>query len=298
MAYLKFPARTGAGPGTGQSARASKRRIRRLVLATLFALPMLGACQSTEPLGRIVTPSKVEPSDPPLNPNPQHVVRLHGRAPETLDFRFRIAFLSTNGEGDCWNHTGFWEGGGEKGWGYDLYPVRKGEHWEADLVVDRYLPGRCGWDIRASAMIVVVPLDAQEGDSLGAGTRLVVADARDRDDEAPICAGRSSRCDEARVRRLENSDDALPAQVRCERIPPEKRIAHSTSFICDHFPEHKMVHLLKAHTQRIRIDLYDLDLEATPADEVNDDNKDVGNERQHQNSGSTSGVVPPRRLPQ
>lgn len=238
---------------------------------------MLAACQSIEPLGRIVTPSKVEPSDPPLNPNPKHVVRLHGRAPETLDFRFHIGGMSTNREGYCYNHAGFWEGGGEKGWGYDLYPVRKGEHWEADLVVDRYLPGRCGWKIKGSAMIMVEPHDAREGESTGAGDRLVVADARDRDDEAPRCGPRHPRCTEERSRRLSNPNDAIPVQVRCKRIPPEKKIG-DTSFICNEFPEHKTTHLLKAHTRSIRIDLYDLDHGHVPVDSAIDDDKEVNHE--------------------
>jgi hypothetical protein len=245
-------------PETGRIARAPKRRIRGLLLVALSMLPMLAACQSAAPLGRIVTPSKVEPSDPPLNPAPTHVVRLHGRAPETFDFRFRIAFLSTSREGDCWNHAGFWEGGGEKAWGYDLYPVRDGERWQADLVVDRYLPGRCAWDIRGSVVIMVEPLDAREGDSLGAGTRLVVRDARHRDDSAPRCKPRNPGCTEERSRRLSNSDDTIPVQVRCKRISPEERIG-DTSFICNEFPEHKTAHLLKRETRRIQIDLYDLD---------------------------------------
>lgn len=110
MLDLKFLPRPAKEPGMGHSARGPVRRSRWLALAALLALPMLAACQSTEPLGRIVTPSKVEPSDPPLNPNPKHVVRLHGRAPETLDFRFRIAFVTTVWEGDCYSHAGFWKG--------------------------------------------------------------------------------------------------------------------------------------------------------------------------------------------
>ena len=229
-----------------------------LALAALLA-PMLAACQSTGPLGRIVTPSRVQPSDPPLNPDPRHVVRLHGRAPETLDFRFRVMFVSTNPEGDCWSHAGFWEGGGEKGWGYDFYPVRDGGNRKADLVVDRYLPGRCGWDIKGSAMIMVTPLDAGEGDLLGAGRRLVVADTRALDDDAPRCGQGHPRCSEERSRLLSNSDEAIAVEVRCKRVPPEERGPGRTFFFCNRFPEHKTTHDLEAHTRKIRIDLYDLD---------------------------------------
>lgn len=256
-----FPAVTTCRSRLLASARPITKPLYGAALAALMTLPLLAACQSTEFVGRVVTPSKVQPSDPQLNPDPRHVVRLHGRAPETLDFRFRVMFVSTNPEGDCWNHAGFWEGGGEKGWGYDFYPVRNGEQWEADLVVDRYLPGRCGWDIDGSTMIMVGPLDAREGDMLGAGTRLVVADGIDLDDEAPRCAPRHPRCSEERSRLLSNSDDGIPVQVRCMRVAPEERRPGRTYFFCDRFPEHKMVHILKGNTRRIRIDLYDLDYE-------------------------------------
>lgn len=225
----------------------------------LLMLPLLAACQTPGPVGRIVTPSKVEPSDPPLNPNPMHVVRLHGHAPKTLDFRFRVVFASTNREGDCWNHAGFWEGGGAKTFAYDIYPVRKGDAWQADLVVDRYLPGRCGWNIRGNAMIMVEPTDAREGDTFMEGMRLVVGDARDRDDNAPRCQPGNPRCSEERSRHLSNSDDTVPAEVRCKRVKPPPLPARGTVFICNEFPEYKTTHLLQNSTRRVRIDLYDLD---------------------------------------
>lgn len=169
--------------------------------------------------------------------------------------------MATNREGDCYKHAGFWEGGGAKGWSYDVYPIRNGEHWQADLVVDRYLPGRCGWEIRGSAMIMVEPRDAGEGDMLGAGTRLVVADTRTVENEAPRCKPNHPRCSEERSRRLSNSDDSIPVQVKCKRVAPEKRGYGRTFFFCNRLPEHKITHELRAHTRSIRIDLYDLDHE-------------------------------------
>ena len=244
------------------SGRVSGRRLCAAAVVGLLALPVLAACQSTEPLGRIVLP-EVQPWDPPLNPNPRHVVRLHGRAPETLDFRFHIGFRAGTREGDCYNHAGFWEGGGEKGWGYHLYPVRTGEQWNADLVVDRYLPGRCNWNISASVLILVEPTDAREGDSLGAGARMVVTDARALDESAPRCA-RNSRCFEDYSRLLSNADDAIPVQVRCRRVARTQTVGRSTAFICNEFPQHKTTHRLKAQTRSIEIDLYDLDHEGVP----------------------------------
>ena len=274
---VKFPSPPAKVAGMGRFAIGAARAGRGLALAALLTLPMLAACQSTEPVGRVITPSKVQPSDPPFNPNPTHIVRLYGRAPESLDFRFRIGFMTTNREGDCYNHAGFWEGGGEKTWGYILYPMRNGEQWEADLVVDRYLPGRCGWNIRGSAVIMVEPLTAKEGDSLGAGISPVVWDGRNWDEDTPRCEPNNTRCSEERSKRLSNSDDAIPVQVRCRHRSPEEIIG-DTSFICNEFPELKTRHHLKEHTRRIRIDLYDLDHEEVREAAVSNDDKDVRDE--------------------
>ncbi|MGY1458726.1 MULTISPECIES: hypothetical protein [unclassified Luteimonas] len=245
----------GAAPGRGRC---------HAVLVVLLALLLLPACQSTEPLGRIILPNQVNPWDPPVNPDPRHVVRLHGRAPATLDFLFSIGFMTTNQEGDCYKHLGFWEGGGAKGWEYELHPVRNGDEWVADWVVDRYLPGRCGWNIKGNAMLMVTPLEVREGDSAGPVMRLVVADARALDENAPRCEPRNPRCTEERSRLLANTDDAIPVQVRCTRDGGKVRGPGERVIICDRFPEHKITHGLKAHTQKIRIDLYDLDHEEVP----------------------------------
>lgn len=234
--------------------------IRKIVVIWLLIMPTLAACQSSEPLGRIVTPSEAHPSDPPLNPKPKHIIRLYGRAPETLDFRFRKMMVSTSQDGDCWNHAGFWEGGGEKGWGYDLYPVRNGEHWEADFVVDRYLPGRCEWKINASLAIIVSPTEATQWDdrSRAHATKMltVIGDARLWDETAPQCKPGMHNCDEARRARRQNADDTIPVQVNCRIQPLEERI-FDTIFFCNEFADYKDLHYVKDHTRRIRIDLYD-----------------------------------------
>jgi len=237
----------------------------------LLLAAALAACQTTPgPLGRIVTPSKVEPSDPRLNPKPRHIVRLHGRAPESLEFRFRIVLVSTSREDDCWNHAGFWEGGGEKTYAYDLYPVRKGGNWEADHVVDRYLPGRCGWNSSAGAVIFVKPVDGRGGDNTLGGMRSVIGDARLWDETAPQCRPGMHNCDEARNQRLANADESIPVQVRCRNRSPEELIGDIV-FICNEFADHKTLHYVKDHTRRIRIDLYDLDHGQPPDSTVKED---------------------------
>lgn len=236
---------------------ASLKRNQGLILAAALSLAALPACQSAEPLGRIVTPAEVRSIDPPLNPAPKHIIRLHGRAPESLDFRFDIGFLSTSREGDCWNHAGFWEGGGERVFSYDLYPVRDGENWKADLVVDRYLPGRCEWTIRASAIIHVKPADVPWSHPARSGGMLaVIGDARLWDETAPRCKPGMRNCDEARNQRLSNSDESIPVQVHC-RWRVGKDAIGEDMFICNEFADYKDLHYVKGHTRRVRIDLYD-----------------------------------------
>lgn len=257
MSSMMFLAESSTGKAPPGAATGCPRLLSALMM---LLLPALAACQSSEPLGRIVTPSEVRASDPPLNPKPKHIIRLYGRAPETLDFRFRKMMVSTSQDGDCWNHAGFWEGGGEKGWGYDLYPVRNGEYWEADFVVDRYLPGRCEWKINASLVILVTPVDARGGDNTLGGMLTVVGDARLWDETAPQCKPGMNNCDEARRARRQNADDTIPVQVRCGIRPPERRIGEIV-FYCNEFSDYKDLHYVKDHTRRIRIDLYDLDHE-------------------------------------
>lgn len=227
------------------------------LMPALVMLAMLpGACQSHEPLGRIVIPGGAKPTDPPLNPRPRHIVRLHGRAPESLDFRFRVSFLSTVREGDCWNHADFWEGGGERAFGYDIYPVRRGEHWEADFVVDRHLPGRCGWDIDAGVTVFVKPADVGwTTPGLLGGMRGVIGDARSWDETAPQCRPGMNACDEARRARVQNSDEQISVQIHCSwRVG--MRAVGNDFFVCNEFADYKTLHYVKADTRRIRIDLY------------------------------------------
>ncbi|MBD9367291.1 hypothetical protein [Xanthomonas sp. XNM01] len=231
------------------------------MLAVLLpALPLLASCQTAEPLGRVVTPAQVLPTDPPLNPDPKHVIRLYGRAPASLDFRFRVVFTTTNQEGDCWNHAGFWDGGGALGWAYEFHPVRNGDAWEADFVVDRYLPGECGWDISASAHIIVQPKEAGDASAFVREMDAVVADGRDFDERAPRCRSEYPRCSESRMRILSNADPDVPVQVRCRRLSLGQRIGNS-SFRCNHMPQHKTMHWIISGTESVRIDIYDIEIE-------------------------------------
>ena len=183
------------------------RLLGRWLLAGLLATPALTACQSTQPVGRIVLPKITDTSDPELNPNPQHIVRLHGTAPESLHFKLSVVYASTNREGDCWNHAAFFDGGGEKQWRYVIEPVREGESWKADLTVDRYLPGRCGWMGGGAVLAYVVPVDAEPGESMLSGIGVITRDFRDIDVSKPLCPPRERLCKEDRARLLDNDDE-------------------------------------------------------------------------------------------
>ena len=218
---------------------------------------LLGACHTHEPLGRIVIPGGAKATDPPLNPHPRHVVRLHGSAPGSLDFRFRVSFVSTVEDGDCWNHAGFWEGGGEKAFAYDIHPVRNGPEWKADLVVDRHLPGACGWDLNAGVTIFVKPADKEWTTAgLQGGVLSVIGDARGLDDTTLWCEPGRPTCDTERARRLANADEAVAVELHCRWKSGEDTIGDDL-FLCSELHGHKILHYVREHTRSVRIDLHD-----------------------------------------
>jgi len=220
----------------------------------------LTACQSTQHVGRVVLPNITDTSDPELNPNPQHIVRLYGTAPASLDFSFRVSYFSTNREGDCWNHAPFFDGGGEKRWAYDLHPVRTGDTWMADLVVDRYQAGRCGWQGGAHLVYYVKPGDASEEETLIGGVGVFIQDYRNKDPNAPVCPPASKRCDEIRSRTLGNSDSSIPVEIRCRRrTPDEWKGMGAIEFMCSPdpvSPVEKVYHHLKNSTKKIEINFH------------------------------------------
>ena len=229
----------------------------RWLLAGLLAAPALAACQSTQPVGRIVLPKIIDTSDPELNPNPQHIVRLHGTAPESLDFKLAVVYASTNREGDCWNHAAFFDGGGEKRWRYVIEPVREGESWNADLTVDRYLPGRCGWKGGGTVLAYVVPEDAKPEESMSAAMGVVTWDYRDIDVSQPLCRQRERSCDEARRRVRRNDDEAVPVQFRCHRRAQDDIFkGNPTDFLCNFDysgSDVKIAHMVTKKTKDVRV---------------------------------------------
>ncbi|WP_024890779.1 hypothetical protein [Luteimonas huabeiensis] len=249
--------------------------LRWLAAACLAALPALAACQSA-PAGRLQLPPP-QSSDPPLNPNPTDVIRVYGRAPESLEFWLQIAFQARSSDSDCIIEKPFWEGGGQKGWGYDIHPVREGERWHADIVADRYLPGHCQWDIDAGATMIVRPT--------GSERVVLVAPLGDLrayetpPDDAWRCTERHRHFDcneEARRQQFEASmDPAIPVQILCKRNPPEGRRFGELPFVCNE-PRlrngAKVVHRLRPGQREVRIDLYDLDRETPPAPAKMDSN--------------------------
>ncbi|MEP6634221.1 MAG: hypothetical protein ABJA62_08415, partial [Luteimonas sp.] len=119
--------------------------------------------------------------------------------------------------------------------------------------VDKYLSGHCQWRM--------IAVEATVGDkalqTMGMGT---VIEGRhfDEDDNAPRCSSDAPRCTEERARRLGNSDESIPVQMRCDtarRAWQDVPGGRTWDNLCDDpFDDsYKTKHLLKPHTRQVEL---------------------------------------------
>ncbi|MDR1076737.1 MAG: hypothetical protein LBL59_10785 [Xanthomonadaceae bacterium] len=236
-----------------------ERRLGRWTGACLWLLlPMMASCQTVES-------RDVEVTVPPEaftaenwyqveNPNPKQIVRIHGRAPETLDIFITAKYRTSNAMDDrCWRPAARF--GSELIWSRDRLDIRRnGEQFEAYLVLDKYLSGPCGWHYEASTAGAT---RAGHPNDLSGWGWVIGSDRYDVDDSVPRCSARSGPgCRDERIWRASNHDDTA-VEVPCHI---EKMEDQSASFICQRtYGEFKTQHLLRRDTQEIQINFYDLD---------------------------------------
>lgn len=245
----------------------------RLIVAAWTAALLMPACAASPTLAKPAFALHANPAEqtddgsssipePELNPSPEKVIRIFGRAPKNLDFRFRAVWEVGKREQGCVVDLPFWEGGGDRAHGLDIPIKRRGERYEAELVVDHYSPGHCEWHFTGAGITVERSGRLEDSDTNG----VIHTNYMFVDDNLPRCLPYMKNCDEARSRLVSNAED-IPVQVRCGTAPPDRRSRNWSDFECNWTLEfdYKESHQMKPDTSWIQIDVYDLDVESPPS---------------------------------
>lgn len=227
----------------------------------LAAMPSMGGCQ--------------DHLKPQLNPNPQHIIRIVGRLPASLEIDLSASYAITNKDEACtpsvaqqWGAAGI----GSYFRSEDLNIVRNGDRYETKFVVDRYLPGQCQWRFT----------------KIGGGARRKDGDRKWAYASNPVITGLSfydpgleNYCvseDKRSECEIERNSRDIPVIVPCRMFmrtikqpPPAPPPDGKQSLSCggntpvkDYL--HKKTHQLVSSTGQVRIDFYDLDVEADPTE--------------------------------
>jgi hypothetical protein len=219
---------------------------------------------------------------PVLNPKPKQVVKVFGRAPESLEISLGVSYSpSSKAKGceqpetplkdllpfpDADTLAKMLIEGRKYGRGHELKITRKGEYFETSFVVDKYLPGFCQWEYSGGGASAV-----KDGLKLYYSIGLFENAAEVNTSNDPdYCkfAPKNKRCV------LVANADPTPVYVRCkilgtERTKPGDRPPelHCESREPVSF---KKEHLVMPHTREIEVRFYDLDEEPDPIKDLID----------------------------
>jgi hypothetical protein len=214
--------------------------------------------------------SQVQGPEP--NPHPTHIVKLHGKLPRGFDIAFNVSYGTTSTAPEC--SASFNLGGFGSASPSSFVYVQQVRHvdggYEADFVVDKYLPGKCGWKLKGSGAIVTTDEPGLEQQSYGVGA-VLLGDFLGAPPGTPGCPGRpnpeGTGCQEARFWRMFNDNESAPALVRCrsENYSPFGSNIQKRGFSCGSPWVYKKGHVLRENTRKVTIDVYDLNHEPDPA---------------------------------
>lgn len=225
------------------------RALVKSMLPALLLMPGLGSCQAED---GPVRPGNAE--YPELNPHPKHVVQVSGTIAPTLDVKFSAHYESDSLDKGCWQNAPLWKGGGEKYMGEWLELKREADRYSTSFVVDKFLPGRCDWRLIGISAVVV-----RKGNSEDVDSHVVIEGRQFHEPELPLCSsdGDENICEGERAKRLSNSNDDIPVQMRCRIVPPNEAISGDGGFSCHDLWDdgYKKSHYLKPHTRNVRIDI-------------------------------------------
>lgn len=222
------------------------RTLAKSMLPALLLMPGLASCQAEDGPAR---PGDAE--YPELNPNPTHVVQVSGAIAPTLDVRFSVHYESDSLDKGCWQNAPLWEGGGEKYMGERLEVEREGERYRTRFVVDKFLPGRCGWRLIGVSAVVVRKNDDETS------SRVVIEAREFNQPEPPLCPSETEACEDEGAKLQFNSSDGISVQMRCRTVLPSEAISGNGGFSCQDLwdASYKLTHALKPHTRNVQIDI-------------------------------------------
>lgn len=220
----------------------------------LFLSPALASCE--------------DKLSPQLNPDPKHVVRIVGRMPASLEAELRARYAITRQDRAC--TPGLlpqWGAGTERGSRSETLAIkRSGDYYETDFVVDKYLPGKCGWRFDGVGASVVRNGNQHDIDVMS--RPLIEGRAFYDPDYQSACIG----LDRETCQRIGNSLDTpvvVPCMLSVRSVPlppPAEPSDGASNLLCTSFEyHHKREHLLKPATKQVQIDFYDLETEALPS---------------------------------
>jgi len=123
----------------------SSPAIGKLFLSLIMSLILYGCAINDLRLG--------DRDYPIINPDPKHVLKVHGTIDPMLHVKFASYWIVTNGktwpvsDANCNNMPNYFEGVSNQY--FVLKPVTpwisKDHHYEFEIATDGFLPGRCGW---------------------------------------------------------------------------------------------------------------------------------------------------------
>ena len=221
------------------------------VLLSLLLVPALAGCQPQD------GPVKAnDPDAPQLNSAPKHKVRIFGTVAPVLEMKLSAAYEVASTKSDCWTESPLWYGGGEKFKNERLKLKRNGNNFEAQLLVDKYLPGRCDWRLIAVNVTIV-----HKEKNLGYSHVAIEARQMYEDENLPGCDPSNDRCSEAQRRVMSNSNETIPLEMRCRSYFPDESIDGKPGYQCnDSFDfSYKKYHLIKPQTRQAELHIIDLD---------------------------------------
>ena len=250
---------------------------RFMVLAALAMLPFLAGCQTQSER----QPPEESPRQFKRNPQPQQVVRVHGRVPPSVALKFMAQYaLTEEAFKDPKCEPRRYKGQIPVFFDFvhfeDVKITRNGDRYEAQLPIDLMQPSACAWEFME--LVVVLAKDGKwDEKSMVSGVSPAPispyfkgAEGECDDDKSSKSTKRqtlhgTTRTSTLPCRAVENTY-ATPVWVRCEMFRLDKGDPEPPRFYCGtgSYDRFKQSHLVTPQTREVQMDIYDLAVDPDP----------------------------------